>query len=1006
MTPDTFLQALSRTRSAVLLTLLTLAGALIPAAPLHAQAPAPLPAAEALQSLDSAGGVRIVWRSPGDATVAGAGAHLPTVRYQGYDLPMQAIPVRLAAPDQLAALRIESLDAVKLPPDAVTPGPPVLPPVLDLDGTLELAPPPDPALPPAPIFVLRSGRVNGEYVAVLGVSPIFADSGGARLALSFDAFLPGATQAAGGTGAQAGDAASVAAVAASLSGAARALEAAGTARFKIKVTAPGIQRVPLSALPGFTAADLSAARLTYRGEKVAVQVAGSELRFFTPTVGDRWNTASTYLLSVDPADRSPAMGTRAVAPLAAAGAPSVALERNEWITYKVYRSLRAGPDGDHWFAADLSSEPGAFSVRASNTVTATLTDGAPLALPSTLPPASGTSAFTVRLSPYRGANNDVQPLFNFRAQVDGGAALALPPVDISYKDANGRTRWQAGYDLHFTAVGAARTLVFSLLPAADFAGANVNSIAFERPVTLDFAQRGGSFAGSAGQTRYAWANAGPAGGLYDVTDPARPIVLTGANGNGFTDPQAARSYWLAGERTLHAPAVEALAAASFGGKRAHAIYIVPAADYAARLEPLRALRAQQGYQVEIVQVQHIYDAFSFGMVAPEGIRRFLQFAYANWANPRPLSVVLVGDGTWDVKNYEDKAVAPALIPPYMRDDVDPWLGEAPCDNCYGQLDGSDPHTGDDSAGRTFDTELWVGRFPVKSPDELDVLVKKIVGYETATDLGALWRSKVLYYADNYLKPGPSGPNCTPAQDYRPDPAGDFARLSDNIFTLHPTPQSAALAQRVYYDPFPQHQTPPAVGQPWREPNTNRLGERVLGAMNAGVAVSVYNGHANTWIMGATERDAACTEPGTDRKYRPAALMLYDEIALTNDRALFVQLSMTCLTAQFAAPADSGTTIDERLVLHPHGGAVAAWGPAGLSVVHGHDQLQRGFFTALFAAPEGAARLGELLDAGYSRVLSGGYGTEDVLRTFHLLGDPLTSLRFAEAQTAFLPIVGK
>ncbi len=65
------------------------------------------------------------------------------------------------------------------------------------------------------------------------------------------------------------------------------------------------------------------------------------------------------------------------------------------------------------------------------------------------------------------------------------------------------------------------------------------------------------------------------------------------------------------------------------------------------------------------------------------------------------------------------------------------------------------------------------------------------------------------------------------------------------------------------------------------------------------------------------------------------------ISLTNDGKPFIALAMTCYTSQFPKPADAGT-LDELLFRRPDGGAVAVWGPAGLTVVHGHDLLQRGF----------------------------------------------------------------
>ena len=110
-------------------------------------------------------------------------------------------------------------------------------------------------------------------------------------------------------------------------------------------------------------------------------------------------------------------------------------------------------------------------------------------------------------------------------------------------------------------------------------------------------------------------------------------------------------------------------------------------------------------------------------------------------------------------------------------------------------------------------------------------------------------------------------------------------------------------------------------------------------------------------------------------------------------------------------ANSGTTLDERMFLHPNGGAAAVWGPSGLSVLHGHDDLQYGFHKLLAAKEPGTAKLGELVQAGYFENFSPSpernklYACcEDVRRTFLLFGDPLTTVRLAPDLSVYLPMV--
>jgi len=118
----------------------------------------------------------------------------------------------------------------------------------------------------------------------------------------------------------------------------------------------------------------------------------------------------------------------------------------------------------------------------------------------------------------------------------------------------------------------------------------------------------------------------------------------------------------------------------------------------------------------------------------------------------------------------------------------------------------------------------------------------------------------------------------------------------------------------------------------------------------------------------------------------------------------VVLSMTCLTGSFQIPAFSGTSIDERLVARPDGGAIAAWSSTGLGVLFGHEALQRGFYRALWAAP-GRARLGELTLAGHLELFTTGGCCQESISTFALLGDPLTAPRVAlNVHAVQLPLI--
>jgi hypothetical protein len=340
-----------------------------------------------------------------------------------------------------------------------------------------------------------------------------------------------------------------------------------------------------------------------------------------------------------------------------------------------------------------------------------------------------------------------------------------------------------------------------------------------------------------------------------------------------------------------------------------------------------------------------------------------------------VAVTLVGDGTLDPHDYLGRENV-NLVPPYLAP-VDPWLGETACESCFGMLDGASP-LGDDVQ------DLAVGRLPVKSAAELARVVGRIVAYETEPG-GLGWRSRAVLVADNGRE-----------ADGSPDPAGDFAAFADEAAAQLP---AGMLAQKIYYDPRQSDAAGAPLKSPWRTADGRVARERVRAALNAGAGLVVYTGHASHWAWAYTGPPLPVGE-----RY---LLGLYEPDTLSNRERLPIVLEMTCLTAGFHQPAFGGAVLDERLVLSEQGGALAVWGPTGLGVSYGHDALLRGFMAGLRANP-GRATLGELTLAGYAALredyLLGKLGNLSALRTYALLGDPLTPARVVGAERTVLPFL--
>lgn len=946
---------------AIVIGLLALVSPAGPLAPVAAQ-----PRQPDILITERQGGVEIAWDAP-TAREAALPARWPLV-----ELTPSAGAAPLRLPARLIALEVPEAGPLRLDVDAEG----ALADAAQISAARVDGGDAVSALPAAPLFVLRESRLRGTRIAVLALTPLYQRGGAVYRAARVRGFAQGARL---WTPRRA-----IAILSASRNPdiAPARLHAVASAvagpSVVISVTRPGMQSMSgASVAAAFASLGIAISQtpalsfhLRLRGQPVALEwrdAQGSpldpaaplrpddEARFFAAPPGDRWNRADLYHLTIEdtPGLR---MARRSAVPDPASSAPlrDVAIQAGLWRDDRRYDSLRPGPDQDHWFSADARTGPGLPPV----TVTVPLS--------AVLPSAAGWLSFTVSGSALTAGPHHLR------------AALAQAEASAQWA---GHQDWAVPFQLPITASPALAgaqiaqsglvSLTLSLWPASAPSGLLIDRLVWEQPARLAFGGRGAAFRGVAGVWRYHLRQlpAGPLVALYDVTDPLAPHVVDAleiAPGEWvFEDGPAPREYWLTGPDALSAPALSAQPRVDPGTAGADVVYLAPAA-WLRELTPVLALRLSQGYQPLAVAVEDVYAVWSHGHVSPRAIRDFLRHAVARWARP-PVAAVLAGDGTSDPFDYTARGANNVnVIPPYLAM-VDPWLGETACEACYAQLDGDDPLS-------DWLPDIMLGRWPVKTAGELRQVVSKIVRFESGADALAA-PPRIAFFADNARE-----------ADGAPDPAGDFAALAD---ALAASAAPDVAVSRLYYDPY----LPTAGGVAWREPDASRAHARTLDLLNDGPAIATYIGHASQWMWASTHWSAT-----------PPALLYIDEpLRLTNQRSPAIVLSMTCLSSAFHTPSVRGSTIDEQLFLAA-GGAVAVWGPAGQGVLHGHDQLATGFFAALWGAPGRSARLGELTAAGYAQLFAGGPCCLSSLRTFALLGDPLTSPRSLAARRLMLPLV--
>ncbi|MEX1019410.1 MAG: C25 family cysteine peptidase [Litorilinea sp.] len=889
-------------------------------------------------------------------------------------------------------INIQILEQVTRPfSGALPPAPSLTPNALDYTRPDYVEPFAAPPLPTSPLTILRESRTRGQAEIIIAFNPIYQDVTSGQLvqvdqirAEIGNVIRPGA-----------GDAQAAATV--GVAGA-YALEAvpptnplANQAAWKITVATGGIQELK--------AADLGAAGLSnpatntlalyHNGEEVALHIidandngridgANDALRFYAPPPGDLWNLTATYWLAQGNTDRA----RMSVAPAAAAAAPirTTAYAQGVWRQPKLYNSNIPGTHGDYWFHLDALAR--ADVPIADRRFAADIAPTLPLAQDTDLDATIQLQSTLYRLE---GSNFTNTPhLLRFSAQ--DGAQQEVP-----YSFAQGGSMQNVTFD--HTLAAPTPSLTVSFLVGERPLGILFDSVHWQQPVNLNFRvdgeNRGADFFGIAGSWRYRLRNLPAGAHLYDVSDPVAPrrVALSNAGDDklfGATQPACddctggVGHYIIAGPGTVHAPDIAAHTPINLRAGGADALYIAPA-EFHNTLEPLLQLRRDQGYSVAVVTPQHIYDSWSFGQVAPNAIRNFLRHSVATW-RPAPISVVFVGDGPHDphsILTYGN----PNFIPPYLAH-VDPHNGQTACESCYGQLDGADPLN--ESA---FAMDIWVGRLPVINSTELRSVVNKIVRYEQASDVNAPWRRTSLQIADDYFRP-----------DGTLDDAGDFVASAESINALKPggirvkrhyfnvalTPAQLAGLDSEYRALYESYAA-------WFTNDPDAAQQKSIQLMNEGAGLVTYTGHANHWKWAGTTPDSENNQ----------LFGLVDVNNLHNLDELFIGLSMTCYTSLFSEPAPAHFTLDERLVLRPSGGAVATWGPSGLSIVYAHDMLQKGFHEALWEADPMTARMGELIEAGYAEVRRQSC-CQDVLKTFLLLGDPLMPARLNSQNNQYLP----
>lgn len=440
--------------------------------------------------------------------------------------------------------------------------------------------------------------------------------------------------------------------------------------------------------------------------------------------------------------------------------------------------------------------------------------------------------------------------------------------------------------------------------------------------------------------------------LWEITNPLRPAAqtyrLNGTEATFGSSGKQLKRFVLFSESQLKTPiSYQPVTNQNLRALSTPNLLIVTAPVWQKQAQKLADFRRQNdGLEVAVVTTAQIYDEFGSGQSDPTAIRDLAR--YLNERQPGKLKYLLLfGDASYDYKNNL-KALSPLemtyFVPTYeSRESGHPVLSFS-SDDYFGFLKKEDGEWIEDYSGN-HTLDIGVGRLPVKTIAEAEVVVNKLTRYNTKRSRGN-WRQKIAFIADD-------GDGNLHQQD------------SDNLSKIVAKTTPAYDLRKVFVDAFPQ------IGTPVRAPEVSQAIDKNV---NEGVLIMNYTGHGGSSIW-ADEQIVTLQN-------------LFNWRNLDNMPLI---ITATCEFGRYDNPAEvSGAEI---AVLSPRGGAIAMLTTARPVYASTNFLLNEAFYRAAFQPQNGQMpRLGDLMRATKNNSFSGVFN-----RNFALLGDPSLRLNYPDYQ---------
>ncbi len=433
---------------------------------------------------------------------------------------------------------------------------------------------------------------------------------------------------------------------------------------------------------------------------------------------------------------------------------------------------------------------------------------------------------------------------------------------------------------------------------------------------------------------------GRTGFAADVTDPLAPVFRELRPSAGPDDLSAALDFPSVHAELVYTPTEALLPVAELEAVKVPSSFLDESqVDYLVIYHPqleeelkrLLEFRARDR-SVRALSIDDVYRAYSHGEVRYQAIHDCIRHTFAASKSPRLQEVLLVGEGSeyWWERRRNSKNVSENMVPVFGWQDPNVRIRG---DESYALISGSGPIA-----------DVEIARISVNSPEELRIVVDKILAYEQWPPTGD-WQDRHLFVTDD-------------------EP--EFIRVADAIIakTMSPPaiPEILALQDYPYENYFRGY---------WRKRSVE-FTDRVIHEMERGSLTLTYLGHGgpNLW---SGER----------------ILHIRDIDRLVDGGRHPFLLAGSCDTGWVDYPVEPvRTSLSEHFIRKQNGGSIGAFIPIDGTSSYEHDFLLSAFFKHLMR--DGVRDFGELaLLAKVDYFLD--RNNPSVTNQYLLMGDPASHL---------------